>query len=105
MPPLSPFPVARGLSCIQRVFEVLWFLAATYASVATWRGLWMLIDDWLQEDVLAFALLALGSLFVLHLAHAANNILTVGVSLDGNGVDFDVCFLPEFLTAPSSCLS
>ncbi|KAH9383554.1 hypothetical protein HPB48_025126 [Haemaphysalis longicornis] len=94
--------VARGLSCIQRVFEVLWFLAATYASVATWRGLWMLIDDWLQEDVLAFALLALGSLFVLHLAHAANNILTVGVSLDGNGVDFDVCFLPEFLTAPSS---
>lgn len=97
--------MARGLSCIQRLFEVLWYLAATYAAVATWRGLWMLIDDWLQEDVMAFALLALGSLFLLQIAHSANNILTVGVSLDGNGVDFDVSFLPEFLTAPSSCLS
>lgn len=65
----------------------------------------MLIDEWLQDDVTAFALLAIGSLLMLQSLYAANNVLTRGVSVDGHGVAFDVAFFAELLTAPSSGLS
>lgn len=80
-------------------------MAATYACVSIWRGIWMLIDEWLQEDVLAFALLAVGSFLSLQTVYAANNVLTRGASLDGQGVAFDIAFVSELLTVPSSGLS
>ncbi|XP_077522583.1 transmembrane protein fuseless isoform X2 [Amblyomma americanum] len=97
---------ARGsLSWVQRAFEEFWHLAATYACVSIWRGIWMLVEEWLQEEVLAFALLAVGSFLLLQTVYAANNVLTRGVSLDGQGVAFDIAFLSELLTVPSSGLS
>ncbi|KAH7972778.1 uncharacterized protein LOC119374956 [Rhipicephalus sanguineus] len=95
----------RGLSWVQRLFEELWHLAAAYACVSVWRGIWMLVDEWLQDDMPAFALLAIGSFLLLQCLYAANNVLTRGVSVDGRGVAFDVAFLAELLTAPSSGLS
>lgn len=65
----------------------------------------MLVDEWLQEEVLAFALLAVGSFLLLQTVYAANNVLTRGVSIDGQGVAFDIAFLSELLTVPSSGLS
>lgn len=65
----------------------------------------MLVDEWLQDDMPAFALLAIGSFLLLQCLYAANNVLTRGVSVDGRGVAFDVAFLAELLTAPSSGLS
>lgn len=97
--------VASGLCWVQRLFEELWHLAATYACVSVWRGIWMLVDEWLQDDVPAFALLAIGTFLLLQSLYAANNVLTRGVSIDGQGVAFDIAFLAELLTAPSSGLS
>lgn len=105
--PITAFSlsVASGLCWVQRLFEELWHLAATYACVSVWRGIWMLIDEWLQDDVPAFALLAIGTFLLLQSLYAANNVLTRGVSIDGQGVAFDIAFLAELLTAPSSGLS
>ncbi|KAH6926958.1 hypothetical protein HPB50_024295 [Hyalomma asiaticum] len=96
---------ARSLRWVQHLFEELWHLAATYACVSVWRGIWMFVDEWLEDDMTAFALLAIGSFLLLQCLYAANNVLTRGVSVDGRGVAFDIAFLAELLTTPSSGLS
>lgn len=95
--------ISRNLSHVcRRIFEGVWNLAASYATIALWRGLWMVTDEFLGDNPTGYALAALGSALLLQTLFAANNALTRGVITDGDRADgsevyFYVDFLPTLL--------
>ncbi|KAG0428126.1 hypothetical protein HPB47_024881, partial [Ixodes persulcatus] len=96
--PLAAF-ISRNLGRVcRRVFEGIWNLAATYATIAVWRGIWMIADEYLREDVLSYAFAAVASICVLQTFYGANNVLTRGVIVDGHKDDgSEVYFYVDFL--------
>lgn len=96
--PLAAF-ISRNLGRVcRRVFEGIWNLAATYATIAVWRGIWMIVDECLADDILSYALAAVASICVLQTFYAANNVLTRGVVVDGDKDDgSEVYFYVDFL--------
>ncbi|XP_029847029.3 uncharacterized protein LOC8024882 [Ixodes scapularis] len=96
--PLAAF-ISRNLGRVcRRVFEGIWNLAATYATIAVWRGIWMITDEYLGEDVLSYAFAAVASICVLQTFYGANTVLTRGVIVDGDKDDgSEVYFYVDFL--------
>lgn len=84
----------------RRIFEGVWNIAAAYASVGIWRGLWMITDEYFQQDVTYYVIGVLLSLCVLHTLYSSNSVHTKGIVVDGQTEgDADILFPIMYLQA------